>query len=297
MMPAIEVIIVNFNTGEAVSHCVRSLISQGEPVIVTVIDNASTDGSHERLRSLYGDLENVSVIDNQGNPGFAQAVNTMVRKLDPAAGGNVDTEYLMILNPDCELLSGSLSALRAALDAAPGAALAGPLVVDAEGVPMKGNLRRFPNPWRSFVTFSGLWRLRKKFPLFEGVERSGAIPDTTTEAEAVTGACMLLRKKHFLEAGCMDEAYGLHCEDLDLMYRLHQRGHLNLFVPDARVYHKQGVSSRSRPVWVHWQKHRGMQRFFLKFQASQYLLPIRWLVVAGIWIRFILTLPLLMFRK
>jgi GT2 family glycosyltransferase len=108
---------------------------------------------------------------------------------------------------------------------------------------------------------------------------------------------MLIRKAPFLEAGGMDEAYGLHCEDLDLMYRMNERGHLCLFVPAARVFHQQGVSSRTRPVWVHWQKHLGMQRFFRKFQADNYIFPVRWLVTAGIWSRFLLKLPLAFFGR
>ena len=90
----------------------------------------------------------------------------------------------------------------------------------------------------------------------------------------------------------MDGAYGLHCEDLDLMYRLRQRGFHCLLVPDARVFHDQGLSSSSRPFWVHWQKHRGMQRFFQKFQAQQVSPFLRWLVLCGIWLRFAATLPL-----
>ena len=95
----------------------------------------------------------------------------------------------------------------------------------------------------------------------------------------------------------MDEEYGLHCEDLDLMYRLSQQGFHCLFVPAARVIHQQGVSSRSRPLWVHRQKHLGMQRFFNKFQAKEYSFPLRCLVITGIWLRFTLTLPGMLMRR
>jgi GT2 family glycosyltransferase len=147
------------------------------------------------------------------------------------------------------------------------------------------------------VTFSGLWRLGRWLPAFSGVEASEKLPAGTSQAEAVSGACMLLKKEAFRQVGYMDEAYGLHCEDLDLMFRLRQRGYHCLLVPAARVYHQQGLSSRSRPLWVHWQKHLGMQRFFGKFQAAQYRLPFRWLVYTGIWCRFLLTLPLALFRR
>ena len=108
---------------------------------------------------------------------------------------------------------------------------------------------------------------------------------------------MLIRLPEFFAIGCMDGDYGLHCEDLDLMFRLRQRGFHCLFVPSARVFHAQGVSSASRPVWVHWQKHRGMQRFFMKFQARNTNPLLRWLVIAGIWLRFTTTLPMAWFRS
>jgi len=297
MKPAIEVIVVNFNAGEALQRCVRSVLAQELPLRLTVVDNASSDGSEASLRQHYGHDARLVVIDNEGNPGFAKAINgAIIHKAFESAAPPLESEYLLILNPDCEMLAGSLGALREALDEDPGAALAAPLVVDRKGAPLRGTLRKFPDPWKSFLAFSGLWRLGRRYIAFEGVDMSGKLPGATSRADAVSGACMLLRKSVFLELGGLDEAYGLHCEDLDLMYRLHQRGSHRLFVPAAQVYHEQGVSSRSRRWWVHWQKHRGMQRFFLKFQAPKYGFPMRWLVITGIWTRFLVTLPLLPFR-
>jgi GT2 family glycosyltransferase len=254
-------------------------------VRILVVDNASSDGSMAMLRRGMDLPANVVILENAENLGFARAVNAGVAHIAK------DGEYLLILNPDCEMLPGSLNALRNALDQDHMAALAGPLVIDGEGQPMRGTLRRFPMPWSGLLTVSGLWRLGRWVPLFKGVEAQDPLPVNTTQAEAVSGACMLLRKAEFFAVGCMDGAYGLHCEDIDLMYRLRQRNFHCLFVPSARVYHAQGVSSASRPIWVHWQKHRGMQRFFMKFQASQTSPPIRWLVIAGIWLRFTATLP------
>lgn len=284
----VEAVVVNYNAGKALSRCVGSVFQQGHPVRVTVIDNASSDGSIESLRSRYGQREDLHVIVRDANPGFAAAVNDAV---SPGENG-----LLLILNPDCEMRPESLTELMAALTADPRAALAGPKVVGAGGEVLRGTLRRFPDPWRSFLSFSGLWRLGKRWPAFRGVEVSGELPDRTTVAEAVSGACMLVRKAAFVSAGGMDGAYGLHCEDLDLMFRLRRNGYHCLIVPSARVFHGEGISSASRPLWVHWQKHRGMQRFYLKFQGRTTALPLRWLVVTGIWLRFAVTLPLLPFR-
>jgi len=285
-LPEIEAIIVNYNAGDALTRCVQSVIDQQAPARILVTDNASADGSIEHLQRVIDLPQVVQIRVNSENLGFARAINQATREL------SVESRYLLILNPDCEMLPGSLQALCAALDNDPSAALAGPLVVDRQGRPMRGTLRRFPDPWSALLTFSGLWRLGRWFPSLGGVEKRAQLPVETMPAEAVSGACMLIRTSEFLSAGGMDGEYGLHCEDLDLMFRLHRKGLHCLFVPAARVFHAQGVSSSSRPLWVHWQKHRGMQRFFIKFQANQYQPVLRWLVIVGIWLRFAVTLPL-----
>lgn len=289
----VAAIVVNFNAGEALGRCIRSVLEQDATTTLTLIDNASTDGSADRALEASRQEPRLTLLRNPDNRGFAAAVNQ--------AAHAVDADYLLILNPDCELRPEALGELRSALEADPGAALAGPLVLDAAGRPARGNLRRFPDPWKSFVTFSGLWRLARRFPLFSGVEPPNGLPRRVTRAEAVSGACILVRRSVFLGAGGMDEAYGLHCEDLDLMFRLRQGAGYCIFVPQALAEHAQGLSSRSRPLWVHWQKHRGMQRFYLKLQAPAYRPLLRWplslLVLAGIWARFAVTLPLALLRR
>lgn len=292
----VQAIVVNFNAGEALVRCIRSVLAQGSDVTLTVIDNDSGDGSAEAAASRFEPDRRFTLVRNRDNPGFATGVNRAARHADAGAA-----DYLLIVNPDCELEPGALDAMRQALERDPRASLAGPLVTDGSGRPQRATLRRLPGPWSALVTFSGLWRLEGRWPLCRGVEWFGPLPETVTPAEAVSGACMLVRGAAFANVGGMDEAYGLHGEDLDLMYRLHQSGGHCLFVPAARVMHLQGLSSRSRPLWVHWQKHRGMQRFFLKNQAPGYAVPWRWLlslpVLAGIWLRFTLRLPIVLLRR
>lgn len=289
--PVIETVIINYNAGDALERCVSAVFAQPIDTRVTVVDNASTDDSLDHLRASTGDSQDLEILVNEANLGFAKAVNRAVNRLEGAA------PYLLILNPDCEVLPGSIAKLANALDQDSDAALAGPAVVDRQGRPMKATLRQFPTPLTSFLTVSGLWRLGRWIPSLQGVDQTGRMPTVTVEADAVSGACMMLRRELFLDMGGLDTSYGLHCEDLDLMYRIAQRGMHCLLVPAARVFHDQGVSSKSRPGWVHWQKHLGMQRFFLKFQADQHSLPLRWLVISGIWARFFVTWPLIWFRR
>ena len=78
MQPAVDVIVVNFNAGEALLRCIRSVLAQDVPVGLTVVDNASTDGSAERAAAEFGRRPGFSLLRSPDNPGFATAVNRAV---------------------------------------------------------------------------------------------------------------------------------------------------------------------------------------------------------------------------
>ena len=286
----ITTIIVNYNAGETLQQCVEALLKSKLQTQITVVDNSSSDGSAEGLHKLFNNHPQVKFQFNQLNLGFAPAVNSIAR--------HTDTDWVLILNPDCIVEPETLGRLTAAMESDSRAGLAGPAVLGEDGQMQRATLRRFPAPWKSVMTASGLWRLGKWFPVFHGIEIDASkLSETAQECEAVSGACMLIRRAALEQVGYLDEEYAMHCEDLDLMFRLREQGWHCLFVPQARCTHKQGLSSRSRPSWVHFQKHRGMARFFGKFQAKSTFLPVRMLVYGGIWLRFIILWPLILIKR
>jgi len=286
----IATIIVNYNAGETLRQCVNALLKSTMHTKVTVIDNASNDGSAENLRNLYGDHQGIEFLFNPSNLGFAPAVNAVARRSE--------ADWILILNPDCILEPGTLDSLKTALVHDPRAGLAGPAVRDESGRIQRATMRRFPGPWKSLMTASGLWRLGRLIPAFHGVEVDvSKLTDGTEICDAVSGACMLIRRSALVAVDFLDEEYAMHCEDLDLMFRLKEQGWHCLYVPQAISVHQQGLSSRSRPTWVHFQKHRGMAMFFKKFQAKTTFFPLRMLVYAGIWFRFVILWPLVLIRR
>ena len=286
---SVHVIIVNFNAGDALRRCVQAVYANSLGARITLVDNASEDGSAVQLRNLYGDRQGIEFLFNASNLGFAPAVNAVAR---PSTA-----DWLLVLNPDCIVESGTLERLEAALQEDKQAALAGPAVRDAKGRMQRATVRRFPTPKNSLMTASGLWRLGRWFPSFRGIEvKASEISGDAVPCEAVSGACMLIRREAFEAVGFMDEEYAMHCEDLDLMYRLAREGWHCLFVPAASATHHQGLSSRRRPTWVHYHKHLGMVRFFRKFQAAETAFPLRILVYAGIWLRFLVLWPLVLIK-
>src|SRR5690606_10172299 len=93
--------------------------------------------------------------------------------------------------------------------------------------------------------------------------------------DAVSGALMLLPRALFERVGGFDAWYRLHAEDLDLCRRVREAGAIVAVANDIRVLHLRGVSSRARPLFVEWHKHRGLWRYFTKFEAPRRSLPTR----------------------
>jgi len=134
----------------------------------------------------------------------------------------------------------------------------------------------------------GLSHLGKWFPsLFSDfLLHKEPLPLAPTPVEAISGACMLVKREALDDVGLWDDGYFLHCEDLDWCMRFRLSNWLVMFVPEARVIHVWGACSRSRPFFVEWHKHHGMVRFYSKFFKKQYPGPLWWLVVLGVWLRF-----------
>lgn len=275
MPPTVHVIVVNYNAGVYLERCLNSVLNGAVPVRVTVVDNASRDGSERVVHDLEAAGAPVELLRNEDNLGFARAVNRGLCR--------VRTPYVLVLNPDCFLEPEALGHLVEAMEARPRAAVAGALVRDPAGREERAARRRIPTPGSSLARLSGLGRWLGSF---EQTDRP--LPEGPVAAEAVSGACMLVRMQAVNDVGGLDEGYVLHCEDLDWFVRFRRRGWEILFVPQARVTHVKGACSTARPVWVAWHKHRGMLRFYGKHQRRHYPVPVTALVVMGVGLRFLL---------
>jgi len=276
MSAVISTIIVNYNAGELLRSCVDSIINCPLENEIIVVDNASTDGS---LDALLG-LSSVQIIKNSANVGFAAACNT---------GAQVaSAQYLLFLNPDCSFDPGALAVLLDSMNVNEKVGMVGGLLTNSDGTEQAGGRRAVPTPWRSFVSAFGLAHFSDRWPrlFFDFHLHKQPLPDHAIEVEAISGACMMVRREAMQDVGEWDEGYFLHCEDLDWCMRFRQKGWKILFVPSAQITHALGVCSRSRPVFVEWHKHKGMMRFYRKFFRHQYPGILMVVVAAGVWLRF-----------
>jgi len=275
----VTVVIVNHNVnGRFLIDCLESALQQAREVVV--VDNASRSEQFEPLIARFESHPRLHVIRSEENRGFAAGCNL---------GVELATQPLVLfLNPDCTIGTGSLAGLCEALQANPGAAMAGGLLTYVDGVEQGGGRRAVPTPWRSFVRAFGLSRLSRLAPnLFDDFHlHRQPLPPAPITVEAISGACMLVKREAIDDFGLMDEGYFLHCEDLDLCMRARAHGWQVLFVPDAAIVHHKGGCSRERPVFVEWHKHKGMIRFYRKHLRRHYPIGLLELVTVGVWLRF-----------
>jgi GT2 family glycosyltransferase len=267
-----DVVIVNFNAGSFLADAVESVLRSPSVAHIYVVDNSSTDGSLDLIRQRHD--ERLNIIRNTANLGFATACN-----IGLARG---PCENLLVLNPDCQVREGAIDRLLTVLRSTERVGMVGPLLLNADGSEQAGGRRKLPTPWLVFGQTMG--RLNRLFPsrFRYFLLHQEPLPERPIEVEAISGACMMVRREMIADIGPLDEEYFLHCEDLDWCMRARQRGWKVLFVPDAKVVHHKGVSSRARRLTVEYYKHSGMVRFYAK------LYP-RWLmtlVTAGVWTRF-----------
>jgi GT2 family glycosyltransferase len=248
-------------------------------VDILVADNGSTDDSLELLRRSVGNDARLRIIENHRNLGFARACNLLLAQ---ARG-----DYLLVLNPDALIQPDTLKRMVKALQAYPEAGMAGCLIRNPDGSEQAGCRRAVPTPWRSLVRVLHLRRLFPHHPGFRDfVLAREPLPSGPVPVEAISGAFMLVRREVIERVGALDDAYFLHCEDLDWCMRVRQAGWQILFVPEVEIVHYKGVCSRNRPVRVLWHAHKGMVRFYRKFFRHQYPLPLLALVMAAVWTRF-----------
>ena len=300
--PSSHFVMVNYNAGQWLARALTSAcLHAGQNASISIVDNASSDESVNNAKLAVANVSPkpaVQWLENTQNRGFAAANNQVLAHLE--------SDFAVLMNPDCEINQHTLPQILQAFADHPSMGIASCRILNEDGSMQNTCRRRFPTPWSALVRILQLHRLFPKSSAFKDFDYGALSDDVVVAAidlnkvefiEAVSGAFMVVRKSAMLQVGLLDEAYFMHCEDLDWCKRFELQGWQVGFVASASVVHAKGVSSAGRPVRVLWTLHAGMLRFFDKFYKQQYPLLFRWLVKLGIVLSFIGRATLLLLRK
>jgi N-acetylglucosaminyl-diphospho-decaprenol L-rhamnosyltransferase len=263
----IAVVVVTHQSAETIAACIERLRAAEGIVQIRVVDNASDDGTLEIVQRHALADPRLRFIANPDNPGFGTACNQ--------GADDSDARWLAFVNPDCLVEADTLSRLRSHAQSCAREALLGADLVDEAGVRDGAARRCDPD-------FAAMLRNKDARKLDLAVDDA----QTLQAVPAISGALMFLPRNLLERIEGFDQAYRLHAEDLDLCRRARDAGAFVAVANDVRVVHVRGVSSRARPLFVEWHKHRGLARYFRKFEAPRRSVFVRLCVYAMIWLRF-----------
>ncbi len=247
-------VIVNWNGGRDLLHCIESLLAQGWPELeVIVVDNASTDGSADRAAEKF---PQVSIVRHSRNLGYAKGANAGVAR---SSG-----EFVLLLNPDVRLRQGALRKLADFASSRPEAGVVGPKILNPDGS-LQYSCRRFPNLPAAFLRHTPLEAFLPRHRYLRHYLMLDFDHDSVREVDWVSGACMFLRRRALEEVGGFDEKFFLYCEDMDLCLRMRGAGWRVFYFPHAEAVHATGSSSWRRPFASVFHAHRSMWLFYRKY--------------------------------
>lgn len=276
-MMALSVVIPSFNTRDLTLACLRSLAQamvalDGE---VLVVDNASTDGSAD---AVAGAFPSVRLIRRSTNGGFAAACNEGIR----AAGGAA----MLLLNSDTEVQAGCLETLLEYLSAHERTGAVGGRLINPNGCTQPS--------CSTFITLRTLLfeqlfldRLFPRSRLFGGHFLTWWPYDAVRPVDVLSGACVAIRRDCLDAVGLLDEGYFMYCEDVDWCLRAARLGWERVFLPEARVLHHHGASSRRDRSAMIVTYNRSRCRYFRKFHGPAQARAARALCTAGAALRAI----------
>lgn len=258
--PSLEVVIVSHGAEELLRRCLRSLEEHpaaGE-TRVTVVDSGSPDSTPDMVEREFPGVRLI----RRGNIGFSAANNLALRESEAGA--------LLLLNPDTKVYAGTLDAALARLRSEERIGMVGVKLVTESGELDHACKRSFPTPLGALAHFTGISRGNSASAVLSQYRATRLGDDEPGEVDAVNGAFMLCRAEAVREVGLLDEGYWLYMEDLDWCRRFWRAGWKVFYEPAGVALHVKGGSSAGRRApRQEIAFHRGMGRFYRRFEAPE----------------------------
>jgi len=253
--PSVCVSIVHYLNPEMLERCLASF-AENPPTIPHRIVVADNSASQVPIRDRLTAFPEVELREMESNIGFSAGNNRAVE--------GATEDFVFFLNPDTEVRPGTLETLVDFLRKDPEVGAVGPANLGPDGE-IQFSCRSFPGYWTVLASrYSFLTRLFPKNPMSNRYLKTELDRTSIQEVDWVSGAALMMRREEFVDLGGFDEDYFLYAEDVDLCYRIHQRGKTVYYVPESQIHHAIGGSSRRNRFRALWERHRSMYTFYRK---------------------------------
>jgi O-antigen biosynthesis protein len=279
----LSIIIVSFNAKEYLRQCLYSVQIAAEKIDseIFVVDNNSSDGSAEMIRSLF---PHIHLIINDRNSGFSVANNQAIRI---SAG-----QFILLLNPDTLLERETFSKCISFMNGHADAGALGVKMVNGEGKFLPESKRALPDLHSTFFKIIGFSSLFPKSNFLNKYYLPRVSPDETSLTEVISGAFMFLRREALNKSGLLDEHFFMYGEDIDLSYRLLQTGYNNYYIPEINIVHFKGKSTQRNKYTDIRYFYKAMRVYVEKRSEEGKYGPFKYLIIMAIFLRELLALSI-----
>ena len=229
----LSITIVNWNSAAYTADCISSIhaATRGLSYEIVVVDNASSDDSVQKLQL----RDDIHLIASPVNLGFAQANNLGYQ--------HSSSDVLLFLNPDTQVLGSALERMYNVLLSSESLGIVGCRLLNSDLSLQTSCVQAFPTILNQLTDVEVL---KVRFPDIRmwGISSLFRSETRLATVEAVSGACLMIRRKTFEEVGKFSSEYFMYCEDVDLCYKVARAGYRTGYVADARIVHHGGQSSK-----------------------------------------------------
>jgi GT2 family glycosyltransferase len=261
------VVILNWNGKNWLEKFLQNVIFNSSDATVIVVDNNSSDNSVSFLQEKFPEIQ---IIQNEGNYGYAKGYNLALKQ--------IDAEYFVLLNSDIEVTKDWISPIVSLMDSDKTISACQPKILDYN------NKSKF-----EYAGASGGYIDKFGYPfcrgrIFDELEEDKGQYNDAIEVFWATGACLFVRSSQFLEIGGLDEDFFAHQEEIDLCWRLKNKGYKIMVEPKSEVYHVGGGTLNvGSPFKTHLNFRNNLYMLFKNLPLSSLftIIPVR-LVLDGI---------------
>lgn len=258
----VAVVILNWNGEHFLKKFLPTLIENTpkSEVEIVVADNGSADGSLEVLKS-FPSVRTISLDKNYGYTGGYNRALSQIR-----------AEYYVLLNSDIETPKGWLEPLVAFMDSNPHVAACAPKLIDYN----RKQFFEYAGAAGGFIDLFGYPFCRGR--ILSVIEADNGQYDDPMPIFWASGACMMVRSSGFWEVGGFDDDFFAHMEEIDLCWRLQNRGYLIYSIPSSVVYHVGGgtlPNNNPYKLFLNYRNNLFMLHKNLSLRALIMVIPVR----------------------
>lgn len=283
MIKDVSVIIVNWNSGNYLQQTIESLIKETKdiPYEVIVLDNQSktSDTSYKYMEDVLKSMDNVKVVFNEDNLGFAKANN---KGIEMAEG-----RHILLLNPDVILQNNMVKILADFMDSHKEVGMSGPKVLNPDNTFQTTCLRGEPYPSAVLAHLSGLAKMFKNNAYLNRFALNHLDKDEIHYIAGISGCCMMISRDLIEDVGMFDEQFFMYQEETDWCWRSYQAGWKIAYNPEAVIIHDRGATTKKALFKSNYTFCNSMMKFFKKHHFQRYNAFQKAFFIVLIWVNFV----------